>query len=76
MKFKVTVSKKWESFTDLHKHSLIRADVCETMESYISIESLLNIESDLIILFSCKNFENVLRRKTRDLSLCEFPLFK
>ena len=69
-------SLMWVFFTDLHKHASIRADVCVTMASYISIESLLNIESDLIIIFSCKNCQNILRRKTRDLFKRELPLFK
>ena len=47
--------------------ALTHAHVSETMASYISIESLLNIESGRIIIFSFKNSENILRRKTRDL---------
>ena len=43
---KVTVNNLWVFFTNLHKHALTRVDVNKTMASYISIESLLNIESD------------------------------
>ena len=46
--FKVTVNKMWVFFmiTDLPKHALTWAVVSKAMASYISIESLMNIESD------------------------------
>ena len=45
---KVTVKNLQVFFTDLHKHALTRADESETIASYITIESFLNIQSDCL----------------------------